>query len=191
MTVIILLLLSTIIAAVLPVPSHASAETADRLNRAITEIQANVVFIRHATAPGFGDPPDFVIDDCASQRNLDENGRQQAAAIGRSIQAAGIQFSGIFSSQWCRCKETAVYLALGDWQEFAGLNSFFQGLVDRDETMQLLEEKFARLKPAPDDLLLLVTHQVVINAVTGISPPSGGLVVYNTQTGARQAVWLE
>lgn len=161
-----------------------------QLRQAIEEIGANVVFIRHAHAPGFGDPDNFDINSCATQRNLDDFGRKQAAQIGRHIKDAGIEFSKILSSQWCRCKETAEYLDLGPWQEFAGLNSFFSGLVDRDKTLRLLYAKLEHLRPYPDGLVLLVTHQVVIDAVTGISPPSGGVVVYNSVSGQRQALNL-
>ena len=153
---------------------------------AITRIQANVVFMRHALAPGYGDPAHFSIEDCATQRNLDAAGRQQAEAIGRYLAAHTITFTSILSSRWCRCTHTAERLNAGDWTAFDGLNSFFQNHADRTVTLRLLTEKLASL--SSDELVLMVTHQVVINAVTGISPPSGGLVVYNTQTGAAKAV---
>jgi hypothetical protein len=73
----------------------------------------NVLFIRHAMAPGYGDPPNFVINDCSTQRNLNNDGRTQAVKIGRIIKREGIKFLKIYSSQWCRCLETARLTDLG------------------------------------------------------------------------------
>lgn len=150
------------------------------VSSAIAQIKANVVFMRHALAPGFGDPEQFRINDCKTQRNLDEAGRRQAEALGVYLREQKIIFTEILSSRWCRCKQTTALLKLGEWAEFDGLNSFFSGHVNRQETLQILETKLARL--SGDDLVLMVTHQVVISAITGISPPSGGLVVFNTNT---------
>ena len=86
-----------------------------------------VLFMRHALAPGTGDPSGFLVDDCRTQRNLDETGRRQARAIGAKLAAANLAFSGIYSSYWCRCLETAQILGLGAVTPFDGLNSFFQG----------------------------------------------------------------
>src|SRR5512145_2006256 len=72
-----------------------------------------VLMLRHATAPGTGDPPNFRLDDCATQRNLDAAGRAQAALLGRRLAQAGIERAKIYSSQWCRCLETARLLELG------------------------------------------------------------------------------
>ena len=156
-----------------------SALADDALSRAIEDISANIVFMRHAMAPGFGDPPDFSLEDCAKQRNLDAQGIAQAQGIGRAIEKAGIRFDEILSSQWCRCRDTAENLGIGEWQEFAGLNSFYQ-FADKDSTMARLTKKLQTI--ASDELILMVTHQVVISEVTGIVPPSGGLVLYNTKT---------
>lgn len=159
------------------------------LKEALTKTSANVVFMRHALAPGFGDPAEFQINDCSTQRNLDEVGRGQATAIGQYLREHKIEFDAILSSQWCRCKQTASLLDLGSWTEFAGLNSFFQGHADRTETLNKLQRKLDSL---PDNaLVLMITHQVVISAVTEIAPASGGLVVYNAGTGDFQDVQLK
>ena len=84
----------------------ASADTTDRF-------LGTVLFMRHALAPGFGDPDHFSIKDCSTQRNLDETGRAQAQSIGAKLAAANIKFSAIYSSYWCRCLETAQLLGLG------------------------------------------------------------------------------
>jgi phosphohistidine phosphatase SixA len=151
------------------------------LRDAIDEIDANVIFMRHALAPGYGDPDDFDINQCDTQRNLDDTGRAQAQFIGQHLKTEQLIFTDILSSQWCRCKETASELGLGDWRSFAGLNSFFQDHADRTETLTLLSEKIDTIKE--NELVLMVTHQVVISAVTGHSTRSGGLILYNTASG--------
>ena len=72
-----------------------------------------VLMLRHATAPGFGDPPEFRLGDCSTQRNLDATGRAQATALGERLRAAGLGEARVFSSAWCRCQETARLLNLG------------------------------------------------------------------------------
>jgi len=148
-----------------------------------------VIFMRHALAPGYGDPDNFSIDDCRTQRNLDETGRKQARAIGAKLAAAKLNFSAIYASYWCRCLETAQLLGLGPVTPFDGLNSFFQGYAPRDATLQRLEDKLASLpKSAPP--VLMVTHYVTIQAITGLSVPSGGVVIFDLKTGAAQELAL-
>jgi phosphohistidine phosphatase SixA len=149
----------------------------DKLN----EIDANVVLMRHALAPGFGDPKNFVINQCATQRNLDDKGRNQAKLLGLKLKQKGLVFNKIYSSYWCRCLETAQIMNLGVVTSFAGLNSFFQSHADRNQTLQLLEEKLEGLDQ--NSLTLMVTHQVVIQAVTGMSVSSGDFVAYNSRIG--------
>ncbi len=83
--------------------------------------------MRHASAPGFGDPEGFTLGNCKTQRNLSETGREEARALGEAIRSQGIQLTAIFSSQWCRCLDTARELKLGKVQALPALNSFFQG----------------------------------------------------------------
>lgn len=164
----------------MPVSGLSADTPQEPVRAALAQTGANVVFMRHALAPGYGDPDNFQIEDCNTQRNLDEAGRRQAEAIGRYFREHQITFTAILSSRWCRCMQTAEQLNYGRWSEFDGLNSFFQGHVDRQETLALLRDKLDSL--SSDDMVLMVTHQVVISAITDISPPSGGLVVYNTST---------
>ena len=161
---------------------------AEPLKKALSNTSANVVFLRHALAPGFGDPAEFQINDCSTQRNLDQAGQRQARFIGKYLREHKIVFDTILSSQWCRCKQTADLLNMGSWQEFTGLNSFFQGHADRTDTLKKLQQKLDNL-PA-DTLVLMITHQVTINAVTKISPASGGFVVYNSRTKVSKSVQL-
>ena len=167
----------------------AQSMTAEPMKKALSETSANVVFMRHALAPGFGDPTEFKINDCSTQRNLDQAGRRQARVIGRYLRDHKIKFDTILSSQWCRCKQTADLIDMGDWEEFAGLNSFFQGHADRTDTLKKLQLKLDELPV--DSLVLMITHQVVINAVTKISPASGGFVVYNTRTKVSKTVQMK
>ena len=147
-----------------------------------------VVLMRHALAPGTGDPAHFDVARCDTQRNLDARGRAQAQAIGQMLTGRSIQFDQVFSSQWCRCQDTARLLGLGSHVPFAGLNSFFQNHAPRDATLALLRQK---LKQLPTDrITLLVTHQVVINAMTGRSVPSGGAVAYDTRTGQAKPLTI-
>ena len=147
----------------------------------------NVLFIRHALAPGFGDPQNFDLHDCSTQRNLDGEGRGQAFRIGKKIKEAGIKFSKIYSSQWCRCLETAKNMNLGEITVEPGLNSFFQGIVPKDKTLDRLRKRLESVE-AKQELVLMITHQVTITAVTGITVSSGGTVALNTKSGKSRDV---
>ena len=153
---------------------------------AIDEIDADVLFLRHALAPGFGDPDNFSIHDCRTQRNLSQAGREQSRRIGQYLRDEAIEIEVILSSRWCRCVETAAELGLGPFTTHDGLNSFFDGHVDRAETIRLLRAYLDRMNAssANGPVTLMVTHQVVITAITGIAPQSGGIVAYNNRTGA-------
>ena len=144
----------------------------------INKINANVIFLRHSWAPGFGDPENFKIDDCSTQRNLSDDGILQARKIGKFFLINQIEFSEILTSEWCRCKDTINEMNIGDWKTFPGLNSFFQNFSKKNIVLPLLYDKLNNVKN--DDFILLVTHQVVISEITNISPPSGGIVIYNT-----------
>jgi len=135
----------------------------------------HVILIRHARAPGTGDPPNFRVGDCSTQRNLSKAGRDQAVRIGARLRAAGLAGTTVYSSQWCRCLETARNLAVGPVVELPALNSFFQSPE--------LEQKHTRpLRAwiASADLsrpVVLVTHQVNITALTGIFPAEGEILI--------------
>ena len=143
-------------------------------------ISANVIFMRHALAPGFGDPHNFIKEDCSTQRNLNNKGRLQARLIGSYLKASDIKFSEILTSEWCRCIDTIKELNLGKWETFSGLNSFFQGHEKKVQVMNKLQKKLDSLDNS--DLVLFVTHQVVITEQTGVAPSSGEMVLYNSIT---------
>ena len=143
-------------------------------------ISANVIFLRHALAPGFGDPNHFNKKDCSTQRNLDNEGRLQARFIGHYLKSSKLIFSEILTSEWCRCIDTTKELNLGRWDTFSGLNSFYEGHVNKDKVMEELRNKLDSI--GESDLVLLVTHQVVILEQTGVAPRSGEMVLYNSLT---------
>jgi phosphohistidine phosphatase SixA len=140
-----------------------------------------VVFMRHALAPGYGDPINFNVLDCKTQRNLNETGIDQSKSIGNFLKNNGIRFTKIFSSFWCRCKDTAFFLNMGNFEMHNGLNSFFQGHVNKEETLSELNKLINNLN-LYNGPYLMVTHYVVIQAFTGISLPSGGMAVYDLKT---------
>lgn len=152
----------------------AAAAEADALWRALQR-GGLVVLLRHATAPGTGDPPGFRLEDCATQRNLSEDGREQARTLGDAFRARGIGVERVLSSRWCRCLETARLLGLAPVEAFPPLDSFF---ADRSrggrQTAALL--RFVEAWQGSGNALL-VTHQVNITALTDVFPASGEAVV--------------
>ena len=136
----------------------------------------HVIMIRHALAPGSGDPANFRIGDCSTQRNLDDRGRDQARRIGRWLRAHGVDSARVFSSQWCRCRETAELLDLGAVAELPALNSFFERPQDRAPNLAALRSFLAN-QPTDGELIILVTHFVTIAAIAGESVPSGEGVI--------------
>jgi phosphohistidine phosphatase SixA len=141
------------------------------------ERPGHVVIMRHADAPGTGDPAGFRIGDCATQRNLGEAGRAQARRWGERFRQKGIAVSLVLTSQWCRARETAELMAVGPIEEApAALNSFFGRPGEREAATEALKSRLAAL-PVGAATVVLVTHQVNITALTGVFPQSGEAVV--------------
>jgi phosphohistidine phosphatase SixA len=135
----------------------------------------HVIIMRHAAAPGFGDPPNFRLGDCSTQRNLSADGRRQAARIGARLRAAGLAETTVYSSQWCRCLETARELAVGPVVELPALNSFFSFPGWKSDQTRALQAWIAAVELSRP--LVLVTHQVNITALTGIFPAEGEVLI--------------
>ena len=136
-----------------------------------------IILIRHALAPGGGDPEGFKIKDCKTQRNLNEIGINQSKKIGKLFKEKKIRIDQVLSSQWCRCKDTAKY-AFGNFKEFSALNSTFSPPFDKNEKRQIKELKsFVKNWDGQGKNLVLVTHYVVILAMTGEAPSSGELII--------------
>ena len=167
------------VAAVSTRPLLADDAVAERLRE-----PGAVLLIRHALAPGIGDPDGFRLDDCATQRNLNDEGRQQARAIGDWLRGRGIARARVYSSQWCRCLETAALLDLGPVTELPALNSFFEHPAERDGRLAELR-RFLAAQPRDGGPLVLVTHQVTISAVSGTFADSGTGVLMALGEGGR------
>lgn len=163
-------------------PSAANSESA--VWAKLRQGRGYVVMMRHALAPGTGDPPEFQLSDCSTQRNLSTEGRQQATAIGAAFRQQNIPIDRVLSSQWCRCLDTAKLLDLGTVEPFPALNSFFS---DRSTAAQQTEQvqQFIREQQNQPGVTILVTHQVNITAISNIVPASGEFVVLKAQ-GASQ-----
>ena len=130
--------------------------------------------MRHALAPGVGDPAGFDLADCATQRTLDDRGRDQARRTGDALRAAGITFDAVWTSQWCRARDTALLMEVGPVEEVPALNSHFAGQGDRAAQTRAVMQKLAELPEGTR--VLLVTHQVNIRALTGSSTTSGEII---------------
>ena len=136
-----------------------------------------IILIRHALAPGGGDPKGFKIKDCKTQRNLNAIGINQSKKIGNLFKEKKIKVDQVLSSQWCRCKDTAKY-AFGEFKEFSALNSTFSPPFDKNEKKQIKELKdFVKEWNGKGKNLVLVTHYVVILAITGKTSSSGELII--------------
>ena len=137
-----------------------------------------VLLMRHAIAPGIGDPAGYKLQDCKTQRNLDATGRAQAQKTGQWLKAQGVGNALVFSSAWCRCKETAENLAFGTPALEASLNSFFDDMRQGSQSNANLQKFIAnQLKAKGDKALVLVTHQVNITQFTGETVGSGDMVL--------------
>jgi len=171
-------LFSTFLAAAFAVLVLAApAKAAEPVAAVTLAAPGHVLLLRHAIAPGVGDPAGMRLRDCATQRNLDATGRAQAQAIGAGLRQAGVGQARVFTSQWCRTRETAEILGLGPVVERpAELNSFFDERTAQPAATAALRA-FLRALPADGGLVVLVTHQVNITALTGIVPASGEGVV--------------
>ena len=137
-----------------------------------------IIFIRHAYAPGGGDPINFDISDCSTQRNLNEEGIVQSINIGNFFLKNDIKIDKILSSEWCRCKETAKY-AFKKFENKNFLNSFFSQKFANNKNQQIKELKEYVQNWDSKKNLVLVTHYVIILEVTNSTVSSGEMVVTN------------
>lgn len=174
-TLIVKLFACCLLVLITALPARAQDVPPSALWAALAEGRA-VVMMRHALAPGGGDPAGFEIGNCAMQRNLSDEGRDQAKSIGAAFRENGIEQADVLTSQWCRCAETARLLDIGDVQEFEPLNSFFQDRSLTEPQTEALRD-FLQQRTSTEPLVL-VTHQVNITALTGVFPRSGEIVFF-------------
>ena len=146
----------------------------------------NVVLMRHARfGAGVGDPPDFRLGECTTQRNLSAEGREQARRVGEAFRREAIRFDEVRSSAWCRCVDTA-QLAFGRHVVWAPINSFFGGAQARETQTREVLAAVPSLR-APGNWML-VTHQVNITALTGLVPSEGEGVVLRPGAGEPEVI---
>lgn len=131
--------------------------------------------VRHALAPGNGDPTNFDVNDCSTQRNLSDAGRSQAVNIGQTLKDNGIEKALVYTSQWCRCQETAQLLGFNSVVANSVLNSFYQRQENRQKQTDELEQWLVSMPLTQP--VIMVTHQVNITSFTGVYPSSGDMVI--------------
>ena len=134
-----------------------------------------IIMIRHAYAPGSGDPDNFLIEDCTTQRNLNKKGVNQSKKIGNFFRENKIQVDIVLSSEWCRCKDTAFY-AFKKYETKRFLNSFFSAKFASNKNKQINDLK-KYINEWNGNNLVLVTHYVTIQEVLNIAPSSGEIII--------------
>ena len=160
------------------IPSLIFSTTVFSNEQIISKLQSggNVVFIRHALAPGNGDPVNIDLNDCETQRNLNEVGIKQSKKIGDYFKNNNIPIDKVLSSEWCRCKDTAKF-AFNDFETFDALNSFFSAKFAKNEKKQIKDLKNYIKNWKSNKNLILVTHYVVISSILNIAVSSGEIVI--------------
>ena len=138
----------------------------------------HVLLMRHADAPGYGDPAGYQLGNCSTQRNLGDKGRRQAVVIGEWLNKQGIRSAKVISSPWCRCLDTARLLDKGSVIKSDALGSFFDDMSQEKEQTRNLEKLIqAQLNENPKTPIILVTHHVNIQAFTGRVVNVGDMVL--------------
>jgi phosphohistidine phosphatase SixA len=151
------------------------ANSNDDLQNLLSE-EGKLIFIRHAYAPGSGDPDNFDLSSCASQRNLSQEGINQAKNINKFFLKIHMNSNLVLSSEWCRCKQTAKY-AFKNYKTKSFLNSFFSQKFSHNKVKQIKELKEFIKEWNGKGNLIFVTHYVVISEILNLSVSSGEIVI--------------
>mgnify|MGYP001384934067 FL=1 len=168
-----ILILSFILSIIFPPSTFSSDELISKLQSG-----GNIVFIRHALAPGNGDPDNIDLNDCKTQRNLNKTGIDQSKRIGLFFEKNNIPIDKVLSSEWCRCKDTAKY-AFRNFKTFKALNSFFDKKFYKFKNKKIKDlQKYIKDWDGNKNLIL-VTHYVVISEMLNIGVSSGEIVISN------------
>jgi broad specificity phosphatase PhoE len=149
-----------------------------------------LIFIRHAYAPGGGDPINFDINKCSTQRNLSDSGRKQASEIGSFFKNNNILIDEVYSSEWCRCKETAS-IAFNEFETKNFLNSFFSSKFAKNKDLQIKKLKEFINNWDGKNNLIFVTHYVVISEILNYAPSSGEIVISNKELKVIDTIEIE
>tara|TARA_B110000495_G_scaffold185366_1_gene183118 strand:+ start:21 stop:572 length:552 start_codon:yes stop_codon:yes gene_type:complete len=152
-----------------------TANSNDDLQRVLNE-GGKFIFIRHGHAPGSGDPDNFDISNCASQRNLNKAGIEQAKTIGNFFLKNHIKTNIVLSSEWCRCKQTAKY-AFKNYETKNFLNSFYDKKFLNNKKKQIKELKNYIKNSKKEKNIVFVTHYVVIAELLNIFPEPGEVII--------------
>jgi phosphohistidine phosphatase SixA len=135
-----------------------------------------VALIRHASAPGpAGDPADYRLDDCATQRNLSQQGRAEARALGERFRTQRVKVGKIVSSQWCRCQQTAELMNIGPVEVAPTFNNAFVLNAMRDTLTAGARATIGAWRGP--GTMVVVTHGQNIMAMLGIHPREGEVIV--------------
>jgi phosphohistidine phosphatase SixA len=170
------LCLSRIIGAALFLLVAAGAGNADETALAALKAGGHVLMVRHGlTTPGSGDPLGFKLEDCKTQRNLIEEGREESRTLGRLLRAQRIEIGRVLTSEWCRCVETAELIGAGKVERFSALNNLFGRPQNRATQEEVLRKTIADWKGSGN--LLLVTHGANMGALIQINPATAHGVV--------------
>ena len=158
--------------------SISSPIKADSNKSLINELKkgGKLIFIRHAYAPGGGDPDNFDINDCNTQRNLNNSGREQAKNMGIFFKDNNIKIENVYSSEWCRCKETAL-IAFNKFENKNFLNSFFSSKFAKNKDLQIQNLRKFIKDFNGDENLIFVTHYIVISELLNYSSSTGEIVI--------------
>ena len=151
---------------------------ADLNKKLINQLEegGKLIFIRHAYAPGSGDPKNFNLNDCSTQRNLNDSGRVQSKNIGNFFSKNNIEINKVYSSEWCRCKETAS-IAFERFETKKFLNSFYSSQFAKNRKKQVKEfQEFINNWDKKENLIF-VTHYVFISEILNYAPASGEIVI--------------
>lgn len=151
------------------------ARSAEDLWALLRQEPGLVLLFRHARAPGTGDPATFRLADCSTQRNLDAEGREQSRQLGEAFRQRQIPVVRVLSSQWCRSLDTARLMNLAEVEPFPALKSFFGDRSTEPQQTRALQQ-FILENRATAGVIVLVTHQVNITALTDIVPREGEAV---------------
>jgi len=135
-----------------------------------------LIFIRHAYAPGNGDPTNFKLKDCSTQRNLNNKGIIQSKEIGKFFLKNKIKVDKVLSSEWCRCKDTAMF-AFNGFTTFDALNSFFDPRFENNKDKQISDLKDYIKNWKSEKNLVLITHYVVISEILKTGVNSGEIII--------------
>ena len=154
-----------------------SSVKADLNQNLIKELEqgGKLIFIRHAYAPGTGDPQNFNFNDCSTQRNLSNRGKEQSKNIGKLFSKHNISIKNVYSSEWCRCKETA-YIAFKKFKTKKFLNSFYSTQFMKNRAKQVKEFNDFIKKWDKKENLIFITHYVFIFEILNYTPTSGEII---------------